>query len=102
MAGLSIHDVNIGCLLLYLPSYSPDLNPIEESFSTRSYDPFRPSLDVSQRHTVKAYIRRHGIDIQAADDPIAALLEACGCITAEMAEGWFAHAGYITEENRHA
>ena len=22
-----------GCLLLYLPAYSPDLNPIEESFS---------------------------------------------------------------------
>ena len=23
-----------GCLILYLPAYSPDLNPIEESFST--------------------------------------------------------------------
>jgi transposase len=23
-----------GCLLIYLPAYSPDLNPIEESFST--------------------------------------------------------------------
>jgi transposase len=22
-----------GCLLLYLPAYSPDLNPIKESFS---------------------------------------------------------------------
>lgn len=22
-----------GCLILYLPAYSPDLNPIEESFS---------------------------------------------------------------------
>ena len=28
-----IHD--LGCLILYLPPYSPDLNPIEESFSTR-------------------------------------------------------------------
>ena len=28
----------IGCLILYLPAYSPDLNPIEESFSTcKSY-----------------------------------------------------------------
>lgn len=25
-----------GCLLLYLPPYSPDLNPIEESFSART------------------------------------------------------------------
>jgi len=25
-----------GCLLLYLPAYSPDLNPIEESFSART------------------------------------------------------------------
>lgn len=24
----------IGCLLLYLPAFLPDLNPIEESFST--------------------------------------------------------------------
>ncbi|KAG2340026.1 hypothetical protein BDR05DRAFT_1002795 [Suillus weaverae] len=28
-----VHDA--GCLLLYLPPYSPDLNPIEESFSAR-------------------------------------------------------------------
>lgn len=27
----------LGCLILYLPSYSPDLNPIEESFSTRLF-----------------------------------------------------------------
>jgi transposase len=26
--------LNLGCLLIYLPLYSPDLNPIEESFST--------------------------------------------------------------------
>jgi len=24
----------LGCLLIYLPPYSPDMNPIEESFST--------------------------------------------------------------------
>jgi len=28
-------DVFLGCLILYLPAYSPDLNPIEESFSAR-------------------------------------------------------------------
>ncbi|KAF7344640.1 Tc1-mariner class transposase [Mycena venus] len=55
-------------LLLYLPLYSPDLNPIEESFST-----------------LKAHMRRHNAEILAA---------ACGCITAEMAHNWFLHAGY--------
>jgi transposase len=25
----------IGCLIIYLPAYSPDLNPIEESFIAR-------------------------------------------------------------------
>jgi len=36
--------------------------------------------------------------IRGADDPILVLLEACGCITAEMAEGWFRHAGYVVAE----
>lgn len=39
-------------------------------------------------------MRRHATEIRAAHDPIHALLEACGCISAEMARGWFAHAGY--------
>lgn len=68
----------IGIMLLYLPPYSPDLNPIEESFSAW-----------------KAHLRRHGDLIQNADDPIIALLEACSCITDESAIAWFRHAGYI-------
>ena len=28
----------IGCLVLFLPPYSPDLNPIEETFSKIKYD----------------------------------------------------------------
>jgi hypothetical protein len=31
------------------------------------------------------------------EDPIAALYEACGHITADMAKGWFKHAGYIRD-----
>jgi len=46
---------------------------------------------------VKAYIRRHGFTIRQEGDAINALLEACGCITPKMAEGWFRHAGYIRE-----
>ncbi|THU80364.1 hypothetical protein K435DRAFT_556406, partial [Dendrothele bispora CBS 962.96] len=63
--------------LIYLPPYSPDLNPIEESFSTW-----------------KAYLQANGVLIRTHDDPILALLDSCGCITAEMAVGWFRHAGY--------
>jgi hypothetical protein len=44
---------------------------------------------------VKAYLRRYGAAIRAAEDPIATLLDACGCITAEMATNWFRHSGYI-------
>lgn len=39
-------------------------------------------------------MRRHGAEMRAADDPVQAILEACGCITEEMAKRWFAHAGY--------
>ncbi|KAJ3486394.1 hypothetical protein NLJ89_g11811 [Agrocybe chaxingu] len=67
-----------GCIILYLPPYSPDLNPIEESFSC-----------------VKAYIQRHGHIIRQEEDAIQALYEACGHITQEKAKGWFRHAGYI-------
>ena len=45
--------------------------------------------------SVKAFLRRHGYTIGRELDPIAALIEACGCITAEGAYGWFKHAGYI-------
>ncbi|THV06429.1 hypothetical protein K435DRAFT_960414 [Dendrothele bispora CBS 962.96] len=69
-----------GIMLIYLPPYSPDLNPIEESFSTW-----------------KAYLQANGVLIRTHDDPILALLDSCGCITAEMAVGWFRHAGYIIE-----
>ncbi|KAF8225005.1 hypothetical protein L208DRAFT_1409260, partial [Tricholoma matsutake] len=55
------------CLILYLPAYSPDLNLIEESFST-----------------LKAYLCRHGDVLCHTPDPIQTLLEACGCIMAEM------------------
>ncbi|KAJ8486860.1 hypothetical protein ONZ45_g14529 [Pleurotus djamor] len=66
------------CLLLYLPPYSPDYNPIEESFSL-----------------LKAYLRRHAHTLRHSDDPVQVLLEACGCITAAASREWFKHAGYV-------
>ena len=72
----------IEIMLLYLPPYSPDQNPIEESFSTW-----------------KAYLRRHGETLQGHDDPIFILLDSLGCITSEMALNWFRHAGYIVHDD---
>ena len=68
-------------MLLYLPPYSPDLSPIEESFSTW-----------------KAHLRRNGAILRNAEDPIFVLLDSVGCITAEMAENWFKHAGYVVND----
>ena len=50
-------------MLLFLPPYSPDLTPIEESFSIW-----------------KAYLQRFGLRIWAEEDPILAILESTSCI----------------------
>ena len=64
-----------GCEVLFLPSYSPDFNPIEEAFSK-----------------VKAFVRRQKARSKAAlDDAIAAALRT---ITLQDVIGWFRHAGY--------
>jgi transposase len=64
-----------GCELLYLPSYSPDLNPIEEAFAK-----------------IKNLRRR------AAARSKEALIEAIGAalsaVSAQDARGFFEHAGY--------
>ena len=64
-----------GCELMYLPAYSPDLNPIEEAFSK-----------------LKALLRRAGGRTREA------LLEAMGraldVVTANDARGYFEHRGY--------
>ncbi len=64
-----------GADLVFLPSYSPDLNPIEEAFSK-----------------IKQLVRKAGARTRQA------LLEAIGralaAVTLEDAAGWFAHAGY--------
>jgi transposase len=64
-----------GCELLYLPSYSPDYNPIEEAFAK-----------------IKKWLRK------AAARTKEALVEAIGAalcaISAQDARGFFEHAGY--------
>lgn len=44
---------------------------------------------------MKAFLRRNGYEIRANEEPELALMEACGCVTAEKARGWFHHSGYI-------
>src|SRR3712207_2885406 len=64
-----------GCELLYLPPYSPDLNPIEEAFAK-----------------VKALLRKAGARTrEALTEAMGRALEA---VTAKDARGFFEHRGY--------
>lgn len=87
---------SVGCLLLFLLPYSPDLNPIEESFSACKCSVcfMVPYLTLV---IVKAHLRLHNQTIRNAADPISALTQACACITAEKAQAWFIHAGYTAQ-----
>ncbi len=64
-----------GCKLLYLPPYSPDLNPIEEAFSK-----------------IKALLRRAGA--RAREALVETLGRALGAVNARDARGFFEHCGY--------
>ncbi len=64
-----------GCELLYLPPYSPDLNPIEEAFAK-----------------VKALLRTAGARTREA--LIEAMGRALDAVTATDARGFFEHRGY--------
>ncbi|PPQ84100.1 hypothetical protein CVT24_002275 [Panaeolus cyanescens] len=75
---------NRGIKLIYLPPYSPDLNPTEECFSF-----------------IKHYIRRHGqefrdaVEIGDDADPYLFLYGALNEVTAAHAQAWFSHSGYV-------
>jgi transposase len=64
-----------GADLVFLPSYSPDLNPIEVAFSK-----------------IKALVRKEGARVREA--LVEAIGRALAAVTPEDAAGWFAHAGY--------
>lgn len=61
------------CKLIFLPPYSPDYNPIEQTFSC-----------------IKAWLRRNQFD-----KSLTSLSRACQHITPEMAAGFFWSSGYI-------
>jgi transposase len=69
-----------GADLVLLPSYSPELkNPIEEAFSK-----------------IKHLVRREGASVREA--LVEAIGRALAAVTAEDAAGWFAHAGYLPQD----
>jgi transposase len=68
-----------GADLVFLPSYSPDLNPIEEAFSK-----------------IKALVRKEGARVREA--LVEAIRRALAAVTPEDAAGWFAHAGYWPQD----
>jgi transposase len=66
-----------GCQLVFLPTYSPDLTPIEQAFSK-----------------LKAILRR--LAARTREALLDALAVALDAITPEDAHGWFRHAGYTS------
>ncbi len=66
-----------GCELVYLPPYSPDLNPIEQAFSK-----------------VKGVLRR--IEARTREALIGAIGRALDAVTPRDVRGFFGHCGYRT------
>jgi transposase len=64
-----------GCELLYLPPYSPDLNPIEEAFAK-----------------LKTLLRKTGARTREA--LVEAMGRALDAVSARDARGFFGHCGY--------
>jgi transposase len=66
-----------GCKLIYLPPYSPDLNPIEEAFAK-----------------LKGLLRKSGA--RSREALVEAMGAALDAITVGDARGFFGHCGYRT------
>ena len=69
-----------GADLVFLPSYSPDLNPIEEEAFSK----------------IKGIVRKVGARTREA--LVEAIERALAAVTPEDAAGWFAHAGYEPQD----
>jgi len=64
-----------GCEVLYLPSYSPDLNPIEEAFAK-----------------IKGVLRK--AEARNREALVEAIGRAISAVTAQDVRGFFEHCGY--------
>ena len=65
----------------FLPSYSPELNPIEGAFSK-----------------MKALLKKAAVRTEEA--LVEAIAQALAAVTPEDARGWFAHSGYESLDQR--
>jgi len=70
-----------GCELLFLPPYSPDLNPIEEAFSK-----------------VKRLLR--AMEARTKEALVEAIAKALNAVGAWDARGFFTHCGYGEPEQQ--
>ena len=85
MDNCSVHHVSevkqlleeAGILVLFLPPYSPDKDPLEEAFSY-----------------VKYYLKRHDELLQSVRDPTDVIKDAFASITSDQCKGWISHSGY--------
>lgn len=68
----------IGAILIYLPPYSPDFNPIEEAFSK-----------------IKTWLRRHENEFTHENQLPWLIHQAAAAVSAGDAIGWFRDCGYI-------
>ncbi len=69
------------CVVLFLPDYSPDFSPIEETFSQ-----------------LKIALRRAGARTREARK--FAIRQALLTITAQDSHGWFQHCGSLSSDER--
>lgn len=69
---------SVGALLIYLPPYSPDLNPIEEAFSS-----------------VKAFLKDHEAIAYTSRDIEIIMQAAFNRISTDVCQGWFSNSGYV-------
>lgn len=87
MDNCSIHHVeqikdfldDMGVLILYLPPYSPDFNPIEELFSYLKY-----------------YLKKHEELIESLPSPIPVIEAALDGVTKSQCNGWINDSKYST------
>ena len=82
-----------GCILKFIPPYSLDFNPIEESFSAGEEDRGKAEINTDCA-TVKSWIQWEYCHLINSENPITDLYEACGVVTVVKARGWFSHSGY--------
>lgn len=69
---------SVGALVIFLPPYSPDLNPIEEAFSS-----------------VKSYLKANEAVLQATDDIEQVIYAAFTHISPDMCKAWIRDSGYL-------